>query len=415
MPDKPAAFYIPVNLDPRAFTAEDRDYGHYFLNQLHWRYVCFRADGDGFVRLKWDYLTRVIPRPVWHRIHDVLTLDGGRSGPVVETDGWYAPGRKAIGFRLGPAYRAVYRVECATDALNRKIRAAAAGRETRLLPVHHWLASNLGRLRFDADLAAAIIPTLSPDGGFRITPAEYAEMLTGLARRVADGERGLSCDRYGRVHTPLTSLPRELRRCVSAADGSPLVGLDLANSQPLMAGLLARRFSRSESTAVRMCAAAFRGAGNPYCYRALAEHADHPGVPADLRGYLGCCAAGTLYESFGGDRERVKRRFMSVLMGHNHYGGRAKDEFSARYPRVAEMLHAVRRKEHARAAWLLQNLEATLFIHRACGRLMRARPDLPVYTVHDCVFTVPDGVPAVRGVLLDEFARLGVEPTLKHC
>jgi len=36
---KPAAFYIPVNLNSKQFPSSMRDYVHYFLNQIHWRTI----------------------------------------------------------------------------------------------------------------------------------------------------------------------------------------------------------------------------------------------------------------------------------------------------------------------------------------------------------------------------------------
>lgn len=412
-----AAFYVPVGFDSSEFPPPERDYAHYVLNLLHWRYVNWRADEAGFVHLMWKYVTRVIPRDWWPTIRRRLTDDEREGGPVVEWDYRAARG-KAFGFRLAPGYRKVRRVVCTNDGLNRRIRNLTAERDRTLLPVHRWLVCHLDRLDFDLDRALSVVSTLRPDRReTEDSTIEYRVRLVGQCERLAGGDRYLVCDRFGRVHTPVTSLPRHLRCCLSVG-GEPLAGLDLANSQPLVAGLLARRFCRSRSVRSRMCGATFEGAGNPYCYKALADLGDHPDVPADVRAYLRCCAAGTFYESFtpsGGDRDRVKRGFMSVLMGPNRYRGPVKAAFAARYPTVAGMLRDLKRKEHARAAWLLQNLEATVFIHAVCGRLMDRRPDLPVFTVHDCLFTVPGGLASVRAAVLEEFGQLGVVPTLKPC
>lgn len=59
--DKPAAFYIPVNLDSTVFPETHRPYVHYFLNLVHWKWLNWQADEKGFIYLKADYLTRVIP------------------------------------------------------------------------------------------------------------------------------------------------------------------------------------------------------------------------------------------------------------------------------------------------------------------------------------------------------------------
>jgi hypothetical protein len=55
-----------------------------------------------------------------------------------------------------------------------------------------------------------------------------------------------------------------------------------------------------------------------------------------------------------------------------------------------------------------------VFICGVCRRVMRERPDLPVFTIHDCIYTVPGGAEYVRGVIVDEFGRLGVRPRLER-
>ena len=63
---------------------------------------------------------------------------------------------------------------------------------------------------------------------------------------------------------------------------------------------------------------------------------------------------------------------------------------------------------------MLQNFEATVFIYRVCGRIMKEKPDLFVATIHDSVLTTPENVEYVETVIRDEFAKLGVTPTLKR-
>ncbi|MBA4192360.1 MAG: hypothetical protein C0467_30695 [Planctomycetaceae bacterium] len=410
---KPAAFYIPVNFNSEVFPPDERNYACYFLNLLHWRYVCWRANAAGFVQLRWDYLTRIMPRQVWFRVWRVLLDDRRDGGAVIERDNCYAPGEKALGYRLAPGFRRVHRVLCSDDRLNRKIRKLYDGKPNRL-PVHDHLQENLNRIEFNAERASEIIATLYPDPDCRMETAEYRGIVSGLCQRIADGERRLCCDRFGRVHTSFTSLHRELRSCLSV-EGKPLLGFDIANSQPLMAGLLARRFCRSPWIRSRMGTTEFSENGNPYCYRALMEYCDHPGVPDDVREYIQICESGRLYESFGTDREQVKKGFMSILMGPNRYQGPVKAEFTAKYPTLADMLSTVRRKAHARAAWLLQNLEATIMIHGVCRKLSLDHRNLPVYSVHDCLFTSEEHADYLTALIMSELRNIQVVPSLKTC
>src|SRR5262249_12912380 len=110
---------------------------------------------------------------------------------------------------------------------------------------------------------------------------------------------------------------------------------------------------------------------------------------------------------------KVRALAMMFAADNRRHPNALRARFEAYCPPVAAFLRDVRRKDHRRAARLLQNAEATLFVHRICGRLLREHPDAPLLTKHDAVGTTPAHAVAVAGVILDEFAKLGLRPTLK--
>jgi hypothetical protein len=316
---KPAAFYVPVAYNLESLPERLRGPAAYLLNAIYWRGACcWQSDAAGFVWLKYEYLTRFIPRAVWDEVRARLTHDRAPRGPVIEWDRRFVIGEKCFGYRLAVGYRTVRRTVCTDPALNRKFWRHQAEADAALLPVHRWLRGKLDLLEFDAARARRIVATLLPDHDSPLTAREYRRALAGIYRRMADGARYLICDAYGRVHSPVTSLPRALRCCLSVR-GEPLVGWDVKNSQPLFAGLLARRFARSKDARLRLGRATFGGTGNPYCYESLGWAARRGRMPRDLAAYLRCCERGRFYESFGGDRDRVKRGMLTILMGPNRY------------------------------------------------------------------------------------------------
>lgn len=414
---KPLAFYVPINFDPAAFdfAPDEVKYAHYFLNQIHWRTCCRRDDEDGFVHLKAEYLRRLMPPKLARKVVSNLCANVYEGGPVVECDGTAECGRKAWGYRLTPAYRKTHRVVCTDQKLALKVWSHYADDDARLLTVHHWLRGHLDRLKFDLERALGIVATMRPRPDSPMTIDEYRAAQVYRCERLAGGDHYLTRDAYGRVHTPVTSHHRELRCCLQVGR-EPLVGWDLKNSQPLIAGLIARQFCRSKDARYRLGKATFTDDGNPYAYESLDQMVDRDDLPEDVVEYVRCCERGDFYESFmklGDDRERVKKGFLSILMGPNKYRSPAKAAFSAKYPTVAEMFEHLKRKEPARAAWLLQNREATIFIYGVCRRIMADRPEAPVYTVHDSIFTTPGHAEYVRDVILDEFSRFGVRPKLE--
>ena len=282
--------------------------------------------------------------------------------------------------------------------------------------MHRWLKAKLNLLDFDQERARLIVASLEPEPGSGLTAEGYRLDLLDHCLRLANGDGWFTVDAYGRVHTPLTSLHRELRCCLSVG-GQPLAAWDLKNSQPLMAGLLARRFYGSADARKRLQSCTFADRKRPYHANLLRGLTGSKGMPADVVAYVKCCEQGGFYESFtapGGDRDATKRRFWpDVFFGKPFWRGPLRARFEERYPSLGEMLRVLKRKTHARPAWLLQNLEATIFIGAVCGRIMEEKRALPLLTIHDMLLCPPEDANYVREIVLHEFAKLGISPQLK--
>ncbi|GAG19048.1 unnamed protein product, partial [marine sediment metagenome] len=90
------------------------------------------------------------------------------------------------------------------------------------------------------------------------------------------------------------------------------------------------------------------------------------------------------------------------------------ERFAQRFPSINTMLRALKADNYRRAAWTMQHEESSLFIGRVCRRLMRERPDIPVFTIHDSILTTRPFVPFVEGVLRNEFEQIGVRPAFEQ-
>lgn len=424
---KPAAFYVPVNLDLDIYGDPGRWYVAYFLNLIHWRWCSRRGDEAGFVRLSWKLLTRVIPREMWTEIRRKLTFY--EAYPTVVERRASGLGR-CRGYRLAEEFRETRRIVCTDARINRRV-AKVYSTEPQQQPVHRWLKAKLDLVRFDMELADSILHTLRPTGR-KMAATEYRRRLRDYCTRLANGDHTFSVDVYGRVHTLITDLKRELRRCLSV-NGQHLVNIDLANSQPLFLGILARQYLAGGRHRKRLLARTFAGTGPPYCVqevRALAKRAGDD-LPSGLRDYLRVCESGGFYEALMTEdqrkqadacdesRQRFKRRFYRVLFGRNRprnsrFPNLLKARFRQRFALVADVLRELKRKNYRHSSHVLQNYEATLFIHVICGRVRAERPDVALYTIHDSMLTTSDQVAYVRGVIREELARLGVTPTIKE-
>jgi len=403
---------------------------HYFLNLIHWRWINWQADEDRFVNLKYDYLTKVIDKSIWTKLRQRLEVVG-----VIECDGLCLDGVKSYGYRLCDRFRKTHRIVCQNDSFSERVLRFQRQRDKVLLPVHYWLRSHLDLLDFDMAKAREIVSTKQPEVDSSLNANEYQHLLTDICERFVNRDQWLIRDRFGRVHTPVNSLPKELRSCLSVR-GQPLIGVDLSNSQPLIAGICARQFYRNRTARSRLANMKFAESGKPYRYREFADMEKkafrtlsknasarqcNPGTMTpsqDLQAYLQCCEFGKLYDSLmepGADRQAFKKQFFTdVFFGKNRWQSPLKQRFEEAYPSVAQMLHRLKEKDHRRSAWVMQCYESTIFIYIIGKRLSRECPDLPVYSIHDSILTVPEGIDFVEGVIRDEFAKIDVHPTLRR-
>lgn len=405
-------FYVPVNLPTDLLTADERPYGHYLLNLIHWRWCCWRADDRGYVHLCDDLLRRFIP----DRRLKVIKRKLCRGG-VVECDFVAKIGRKAYGYRLKEPYRKTHRIACGNDRLAEKIMDSIGRQRDQLTPTCQWLRDKLDLLQFDGHRAHRVICAMVPKDGAAVQDVEeYRDLVGDAAGRLARGELWLTRCRYGRVHTPLTSLPAALRRCLTVR-GERLVSIDLRNSQPLFLGVACLQAKPTLTLYTPTTSTTTNPTPHP---TPPYNDAYFPDTASDLRAYLEVCERGEFYESLAHpDRTRddVKARLWNPLFGHpgrdRPYEGWVWARLNSRYPTVARFIRDSKARDHKRLAHLLQGAESDFFINTVCRRLMREEPDLPLYTIHDSLLTTADNVRRVRGVIMDEFSKMGLQPSLK--
>ncbi len=91
-------------------------YAAYFLNLLHWKRCCSQADDNGWIRLKHDYITRIIPHDIWPQIRDRLWGLG-----VIAWSGTWMPGCSQ-GYQVQPRYRETRLHVCRDMSFIRRIK-----------------------------------------------------------------------------------------------------------------------------------------------------------------------------------------------------------------------------------------------------------------------------------------------------
>ncbi len=252
-------------------------------------------------------------------------------------------------------------------------------------------------------------------------------------------------DDYGRLHTPVTSLPKAFRRFLTL-DGEPLGGVDIASSQPLFLGLAVQE-------------SALRGSGSGVftdAQQGISIEVDvvdgsvgSDGVAGTAVGrWLRLCCEADFYTSFRDElglkvsRDQFKSKLFAVLYGPNLTDGRKRgimrflrDEFpeifeymfsikevprlrsewarlleNQSYPKAWEAFRREFRPVYGKLACEMQRTEASFIFGRVIPRLQEL--GVPAVTIHDSVLAPRSKRATVQEVMADEFRKLCVQAQL---
>lgn len=273
----------------------------------------------------------------------------------------------------------------------------------------------------------------------KVSPEELQAMYQQQIDAVRFRMVGCVKDEFGRLHTPVTSLPKEFRRYLTL-DGEPLAGVDIQSSQPLFLGLMARDYAlRGSSSGVFTDAQqgispyALPGAGGgrdsePGCGRwlMLCEETD---FYLSVRDRLGLKVS----------RDRFKSLFFGVLYGPNLTDGRLLKHLRAEFPEIVECILAIKEVPRLRAEWKkiregrsypsawaafrqefrpiygrlaceMQRIEAGFVFGQVIPRLQTM--GVPAVTIHDSVLVPRSQRAIVKEVVNNEFKKVDVRARL---
>ena len=250
---KKVVLYVPDTFDPDMHLPEElrhlADYARYLLHRINVGRVHLRR-GNCLVYLKHDYLAKFMPRGTLSRIRDALE-DAG----VIHVRKFCVPGEMCYGYRLCPPHdQGFTHYQPTTKRLVARIMAwrAKEFREVRL-PLHRDLRRYVKAIRIDEQTALASVHG---------TPFQRSAQIA-MIERIVLGDYFTVADRFGRFHTNLTNLKATLRPFLRYR-GSPLVNLDIANSQPMIFCLLLVNLLSNEKQVENLIDYTFPETSQPY-------------------------------------------------------------------------------------------------------------------------------------------------------
>lgn len=402
----PEAFcYSPVGWDPSNYPgiiAERPEAALWFLTAIYTNRLTRKYDDDHFINLSSLSLGLIMGDQNYVNPVKKALIEHG----LIETDGHYLDGEKCIGFRLGPALRGAewekYRSHSKRfirrfEHFKRMVNPA----NRFSLPVHYYLESWVRRVVIpgDADLARAYAQILAKKGKVKENTARnQADFI-----RIGFTPRCSAC-RYGRFHSILTGLCKELRPYLTI-NGQRLCEIDVVNSQPyFLALVLIEQFAGDlrRADALDLC-------------------------PPDLRNFAKETTGGGFYETLmeegGPPRDEVKPLVFKILYGpeglmqHSELTEVFKETFPSVFYKVIDMKRnppegekAYYQKKYKNKPkfykWVggaLQKKESEVIIRGLCERLRVEYPDVPILTVHDSLMTTPQHQQLVHSLMVEEF------------
>lgn len=412
----PVYFYLPPNFNAAdVLPAELRRYSacaDYLVHLIVRGRVLRHDDGTGWVPLKIAYLREVIPDRVERRIRMALI-----DSRVIECDGHFIKGEKSMNYRLTSQYRvSAHQVECGNARIAAKVarvRGTMFRRDTRL-PVHKHLRKWLGELHIDSSAAKGIVLS---------TPrlAENADIHFTTIEMIGDGHVEFSHCRQGRVHSIVTRTARELRAALRIK-GQKLVNIDIVNTQPLLLSHLTTHHTHPHPEGDRTSNTMSNSENYLRKYNMLMDLQSAKCAQGDdIIRFADLCEDGAIYEYLSSraglvalSRDEIKVKFYTdILFGRSQYVTDFTRLFAAEFPTVMAVIRSAKKRDYCDLARTLQKIESNLMIHRVCRRLLLEHPNVPVITIHDSIMTTPGNVELVRGVMAEEFGRVGLHPKFK--
>ncbi|WP_315814227.1 hypothetical protein [Paraflavitalea speifideaquila] len=443
----------------------------YLLHIIH-AVPAFRKDEDinetgGYTILKSTYIQ--------NRVHEYVMLMGWLTERgILEINGHYIKGKRSMGYRFAPAYRTElteYRItswpliksillgkkrsKIEQPVLNPEdlygvspvdLQKANMGysalAKKRLQYLKKWFSN---KLNIDTDLAEQYLRSVlnqEQQDKTILQPMHNFNCRKMVLDAVVNHKDMLFYvdDTAGRLHTPLTNLKSELKAFINY-DGKPIVAADIKNSQPLLTLVFMDEHLFHKNRMLERIGlyndrfriiGGFARNNSPSLCSTLVNFMRIQAQDVDL--YKNLVLSGELYEYFGrlllgngiaqglGDiglrkyaKGQIFRAFFDRNQAINGKDSQALRLFRQHFPTVYEVFRLIKMGKHNTLACSLQNLEAEIVLHKACGELFAINPEVPLFTIHDSIASTIEHYGLVEQVLKKHLSEvLGSDVKIKR-
>jgi len=358
---------------------------------------------------------------------------------IESTDHWII-GEKSIGYRLTKNLRnqTYKRDHITSPILIRKILQGKSSYE--LDEVGRLLFDKLKELDFDFDSAKQYLNDCINDGTYQPLDVRYLSRKLMIDSWKYQGIRAKVDNKGFRLHTNLTNLAKELRQYLSW-QGNKLVGIDISNSQPFfLIGRLIEYYHPSNKRTLttyydevvpfdskilidsisNMYQSILTGSVPSYDLTILEK------LPPDVQNYIYLTVTGKLYDTLlelknrewesNNTREEIKTNVLTLFYQKeiDDQTSKLKEVFKFIFPNVFKYIEISKRRDYRNFPISLQRAESDMILRTICKRILGEQPDIPIFTIHDSIFSIEEHIPYIKKVINEEiFKKYSILPNLK--
>ena len=365
---------------------------------------------------------------------------------VLYTDYSYTIGEKSRCYSITPDYHSELVPYYITDftmlkKINKHTQYLKFDHSSSLLYLSKWFNDKL-EINFDEAVKYnnslyEININESPKNAYN----KYASYFYNIEHIKRKNFRFFRDDTSFRLHTNLTTLKKDFRKFITY-DGQPLCSYDFANSQPYLATpLFNLDFYDCKSNIYNLFNASPKIYNeiikNKKCskeiFNILQEdslfarndkdyHSNADFIEKAQEGLIYDYIEDAIFDSTGYrciNRDELKSMLFMVFYSDNSFltQDKAKNKliFKNTFPGVYNAFKFIKKGNNARLPILLQTMESQLVIDNIAKTIAKAKPDLPIFTVHDSIVTLPGYDDLIYKIMKEESIKLiGIPPKIKY-
>ena len=244
-------------------------------------------------------------------------------------------------------------------------------------------------------------------------------------------------EKGNRAHTIITRSNKNIRNFITC-NGENLVSIDLKNSQPYLLLCLTnpqlfqkkqgKKRKQNQQPQPTIHTIPISDIIPHYISSIILGLSSETLCSIEFQRYQKLVSSGRIYEFFEDKltinnnelkngktkRDIVKYRMMLCLYSKNGgYSGGMKSVFKKHFPKLYTLICKLKANKHNTLAILLQRIESYLILEVICNRIAFEKPQLPIFTIHDCIVTTVGNEQYVSKIIKEEMQKIvGIAPML---